>query len=218
MNNRIKKIFTYGKMSLLFMVLGAVIIYLGGKPLTEYAVAKASMIIVNGAPKHANSNGELLKPIVESGNASDQSEIRIPVLNTQYGTISCEKIALAAPLYYGDNSYSLQNGAGQYAKSGFPGQGKPILVGGHDGTFFEPLKDIKKGDVVKIETTYGIFEYEVTGIKVADKNDTTAYDLTQKKEQLIIYTCYPFGQLIGERNKRFFVYCNLKSSTIETAK
>lgn len=202
-------------MSLLFIVLGAVTIYFGGKPLADYAVSKASMVIVNGAPDNANNNGKLIKPIVENGNIEDKSEVRKPKENTQYGTISCNRIALTVPLYYGDNSYSLQNGAGQYTGSGFPGQGKPILVGGHDGTFFAPLKDMKKGDVVKIETTYGEFEYQVTGIKVTDKNDAKAYDLTQDKEQLILYTCYPFGQLIGDRSKRYFVYCNLTSYKID---
>lgn len=205
-------------MSLLFIVLGSATIYLGGKPLVNYAVSKASMVIVNGAPDNTNSNGKLIKPIGENGNTKDLSEVRIPTENTQYGTISCNKIALTAPLYYGDNSYSLENGAGQYLASGFPGQGKPILIGGHDGTFFAPLKDMKKGDVVKIETTYGEFEYQVTGVKITDKNNSKAYDLTQDKEQLILYTCYPFGQLIGDRSKRYFVYCNLTSNKIEQAK
>lgn len=215
MNKKQNKILTYGKMSLLYIVLGAVIIYIGGKPLANYMVSRASMIIVKGTPNSTGSNGKLLKPIVENGNTTDKSVILKPTLNTQYGTISCEKIALTSPLYYGDNSYALENGAGQYKEGGFPGEGKPVLIGGHDGTFFTPLKDIKKGDVVKIETTYGEFSYQVTGMKVADKNDKKAYDLTQSKEQLILYTCYPFGQLIGERSKRYFVYCNLKSYAID---
>ncbi|MDF2568387.1 MAG: hypothetical protein K0R90_1843, partial [Oscillospiraceae bacterium] len=34
-----------------------------------------------------------------------------------------------------------------------------------------------------------------------------AYDLSQKKEQLILYTCYPFNTL-GLTSKRFFVYAD----------
>lgn len=195
------------------MVLGAAIIFIGGKPLMNYAVSKADMIIVKGAPDNRGNEGKLLKPIVKSS-ISVQGKIRKPVINTQYGTISCEQIALNAPLYYGDSSYSLQNGAGQYSGSGFPGEGKPVLIGGHDATFFSSLRNIKKGDIIKIVTTYGSFKYQVTGFKVADKKDTRAYDLKQKKEQLILYTCYPFGQLIGDRSKRYFVYSRLKSYKI----
>lgn len=210
-----RKLLLYGKMSALFMVLGAVVLMIGGKPLMNYAVSKADMMIVKGAPDHGVKEGKLVKPIVKEG-TSDQGIIRKPEINTQYGTISCPQIALTAPLYYGDNSYSLQNGAGQYPESGFPGEGKPILIGGHDATFFSPLKNIKKGDIITIVTTYGSFEYQVNGFKVADKNDTKAYDLTQKKEQLILYTCYPFGKIIGDRSKRYFVYSDLKSYSIDT--
>lgn len=196
------------------MVLGAVILFIGGRPLINYAVSKADMMIVKGAPENRVNEGKLLKPFVKSSTL-EKGVIRKPAINTQYGTISCSQTELAAPLYYGDSSYSLQNGAGQYSKSGFPGEGKPVLVGGHDATFFSSLKNIKKGDIIKIVTTYGKFEYQVTGFKVADRNDTRAYDLTKKKEQLILYTCYPFGQLIGDRSKRYFVYSRLKSYKIE---
>lgn len=193
-------------------------IYIAGKPIADYAVAQAGRVVSSGAPMAMDSNGELLAPVVYQGKTQDQSEILKPTINTQYGTISCEAINLTAPLYYGDNSYALQNGAGQYAKSSFPGEGRPILIGGHDGTFFAPLQKIKKGDVIRLETTLGDYEYEVTGMKVADKADTDAYDLTQDKEQLILYTCYPFGKLIGNRDKRYFVYCNLKSDAAKAAK
>jgi sortase A len=89
-----------------------------------------------------------------------------------------------------------------------PGEGKPILIGGHDGTFFAPLKEIKNGDIINITTDYGQFEYKVISAKIADKTDTTAYDLTQEKEQLILYTCYPIGKVTGDRSDRYFVYCD----------
>jgi sortase A len=55
-----------------------------------------------------------------------------------------------APLYFGDDDQSFENGAGQYVLSGIPGEGRPILVGGHDLSYFAPLEDIKKGDEVTV--------------------------------------------------------------------
>lgn len=218
MNRKLSKVITYCKMSLLFMVLGSIVIYIAGKPLVDYAASIGNMAIVNGAPGFIKDNGELLEPVVSNGDTTDQSEIQTPPLNTQYGTISCDQIAMTAPLYYGDNHYALQNGAGQYTGSGLPGKGKTILIGGHDGTYFAPLKDIKAGDIVKIKTTYGVYEYQVTDTKVADKDDSKAYDLTGNKEQLILYTCYPFGKLIGNRNDRYYVYCSLKTNSTDNVK
>ena len=214
MNKILKKAFIYSKMSLLFMILGAAVLYIAGKPLADYALSYMSMIINKGAPGYLNQ-GELIEAIAGDSETLDMDEILTPALNTQYGTIYCEQIGLAAPLYYGDNNYSLQNGAGQYELSGLPGEGKPILVGGHDGTFFAPLEDVGEGDIITVKTTYGKYEYQVSEIRIADKDDAPAYDLTLDQEQLILYTCYPFGQLIGEREQRLFVYCDLQSDAAQ---
>lgn len=200
-------------MSLLCIALSAVVLLIAGRPLANYVISYGKMIITDGAPGY-QMDGELINPIVGNGSSTtDQSEIRKPALNTQYGTILCEQIALNAPLYYGDDDYSLQNGAGQYALSGLPGEGKPILIGGHDGTYFKPLKDINMEDIITIKTIYGEYRYQVTDMVIADADDTSAYNLTEEKEKLILYTCYPFDQLIGKRDKRYFVYCELISDT-----
>jgi sortase A len=209
MNKRLKKTADYVKMSLLFIISGAIVLYLAGAPLISYTASIGNMIMVKGAPGYPEEyNPELLNLVDDSNSALDQSEIQVPTLETQYGTIVCDAIALTAPLYYGDSESSLLNGVGQYPHSGFPGEGKPILVSGHDGTFFAPLEKIEIGNVINITTSYGEYEYKVVATKIAGSADTTAYDLTQDKEQLILYTCYPFGQVIGDRSDRFFVYCD----------
>ncbi|MDD3173961.1 MAG: class D sortase [Herbinix sp.] len=218
MNKNLVRILTYIKMSLFFMVLGSIVVYIAGAPIASYVIAQGNMIIDKGAPGYpGDSNLDLSEPIVKANGTLDQSEFQIPELDTQYGTITCDRIALTAPLYYGDGEYVLQNGAGQYSLSGMPGEGKPILIGGHDTTYFAPLESIAAGDMVSITADYGNFEYEVVGTNIADVSDTTAYDLTQDKEQLILYTCYPFGAVTGDRSNRFFVYCNRISDTTEAA-
>jgi sortase (surface protein transpeptidase) len=75
---------------------------------------------------------------------------------------------------------------------------------------FNGLKNVSKGDVVKISTSYGNYKYTVTGTKLTTDEDKSAYDLNSKKENLILYTCYPFDS-IGLTNKRFFVYAEKTS-------
>ena len=73
--------------------------------------------------------------------------------------------------------------------------------------FFEGLKDVEKGDDFIVKTTYGTYDYRVTKIEIYDEGDyDKAYDLSSKKEQLILYTCYPFGDFNGDKTKRMFVY------------
>jgi sortase A len=209
MSSRMKRIATYVRMSVLFILLGYAVLYLAGAPIVTFVTSHGKLIIVKGAPSYPNEyDPEMSKLVMNKKSTFDESEIQVPALETHYGNILCERIDLTAPIYYGDSDTALENGVGQYPASGLPGQGKPILIGGHDGTFFAPLEKIEPGDVVRVSTNYGQFEYKVTATKIADAMDATAYDLTQTKEQLILYTCYPFGQLIGDRKERYFVYCD----------
>lgn len=184
-------------------------IYIAGKPLVSYVISHGNMVIAKGAPIASKGDTSGLSKLVMNKEATiDRSEIKVPELETTYGGISCERIALTAPIFYGDSDITFQNGVGQSPFGAMPGEGKPILIGGHDGTFFAPLEQIVIGDVISIVTDYGKLEYEVITTRIADAKDTTAYDLSQEKEQLILYTCYPFGQLIGNRSERYYVYCN----------
>lgn len=216
MNKKLKRIATYAIVSILYIILGYIVLYFAGKPIASYVVSNGKMAIVKGAPGYLSQYDPEVTQLVmnkEAEAAIDESEVVVPEAESHYGDMECERIALTAPIYYGDGAAAFQNGVGQYPKSGLPGEGKPILIGGHDGTFFAPLEQIVPGDIVNIVTGYGQFEYEVTATKIADATDTTAYDLSQTREQLILYTCYPFGQLVGDRSGRFYVYCDRISDT-----
>lgn len=208
-NKKNNKLIAYIGMPLLFTILGFLVLYIAGAPLVNMLESYGNMIITKGAPSYPNEyDPELSKLVLSKKSAFDVSEIQVPALETYYGVISGESIGLAAPIYYGDSETVLSKGVGQYTASGLPGEGKPILIGGHDGTYFAPLEQAVPGDLITIETNYGLFEYKVTAIKITDATDITAYNLSQEKEQLILYTCYPFGQVIGERSDRYFVYCD----------
>ena len=73
--------------------------------------------------------------------------------------------------------------------------------------------NVKVGDVITLQTTYGIYEYTVRDMKIVDPNDKTAYDLNAQKENLILYTCYPFNML-GFSKQRYFVYADFTSGPV----
>ena len=218
-NRTTGQIISYITMPILFTVLGYLTVIIGGAPVLDLVKSHLYMIIETGSPDY---NNEFNSALVESGMLMEDSpgngSFRIPSQGTHYGNINCDRIGLKAPIYYGDSEEILEKGAGQYRASGLPGEDKPILIGGHDGTYFKPLEEITVGDVISISTNYGKFEYKVTGTKVAAVFDDTAYDLGKTKEQLILYTCYPFGQLNGKTDQRFFVYCDRIKDTKAIAK
>lgn len=201
MSRKQKSINKYILMSCLLMVLVAPVLYIAGKPVLSYVRSHGKMIIIKGAPGYLDEYGQAT--IINTDMIKD-----IPALNTRYGAIYSDRIGLAVPLYYGDDYKTLEKGVCQYPKSGLPGHGRPILISGHSSTFFAPLEQLELGDVVYIDTNYGSYSYKVDSIEITDSSDTTAYDLELDEEELIIYTCYPFGKLVGDEDGRIFYHCS----------
>ncbi len=214
MNKFIFGAIRYIRMILLFLVLGGIVIYVAGKPIATFVMAQGNMVIATNAPvSQQGMDTDMSKLVLNTNSASKTSESQAPKLDTCYGTITCDRVKLSAPIYYGDSDQSLLVGVGQYPGGYVPGQGKPILIGGHDTTFFAPLEQIQIGDVVEVHMGTELHRYSVSSKIIAMADDKAAYDLAQNKEQLILYTCYPFGQMVGYGMNRFFVYCDPITNT-----
>ena len=141
------------------------------------------------------------------------SSVTYPSEGDRYATITITGTNVDAPVYYGDTSKILNAGVGTYkddSRVGIPGEGKTILLAGHNNTFFNDLQHAEAGATVTITTHYGVYTYEVTGTEILDYQDETAYDFTRTDENLILYTCYPFDAL-GFTPNRFFVYAKYVS-------
>ena len=59
-------------------------------------------------------------------------------------------------------------------------------------------------------TNYGTYKYEITDMQVASDTDSSAYDLDATEENIILYTCYPLGQ-VAVTDLRYFIYGRLIS-------
>ena len=108
-----------------------------------------------------------------------------------------------------DNSI-LKLGAGQVTATYQPGFGSLIMIGAHNNTFFNCLKNIQTGTVITMETSYGTYTYQVNSTEVVDVTDKDAYDFFTDHEQLLLYTCYPFDML-ASTDYRFMVHADLVS-------
>ncbi len=129
---------------------------------------------------------------------------------------------ISADLYFGDSNKVLKKGLGQYIGSFIPGYGKPLLI--NNNGQFSQIEKCPGGDIVTITTSYGVYQYQVTGMQIAASTDKSAYDLGQNKEQLILYTCYPFDTLgltptgISYTRTRFPVHPSYPNSRLITDK
>lgn len=141
------------------------------------------------------------------------SDFTFPSYEDQFGELIIDDCEIKADLFFGDSWYVLSNGVGIYNGSAIPGYGRTILIAGHNNTYFNGLKHAKEGQIVKIRTNYGNYQYEITGMKITDNEDRSAYDLDKNEENLIMYTCYPFDTL-GLTDMRAFIYAKYVSGPI----
>lgn len=140
----------------------------------------------------------------DSGTIS-RAEWKKPVSGDCYGSIVCEKAGIDVPLYMGDTDEILLNGVGQSVSAYCPGEGGTILVGGHDTTFFSPLQNVSINDTIEVKTSYGLFTYRVSAIDVVKGSECSIDDSSEK---LLLYTCYPFGDVVSERRDRIIYSCD----------
>lgn len=174
--------------------------------------------------KGDNQNGTQSKPDSGSGSGSSSSsqgykqelaqvtypatyilskDVTYPKYNQHYAVVDI--YGREVKVYFGDDGKVLQKGAGQSMGSMPPGFGRPILLGGHNNSYFKKLKNFIIGDVITVKTNYGVYYYQVTETKIANRDDYGATHLDLKREQLVLYTCYPFTTLRLTKY-RYFVY------------
>ena len=140
-------------------------------------------------------------------NLESKRLINYPDYGKKYADLIIPSIDLNLPLFHGDSLKILKNAIGHYAGSYFPGEGGTIIIAGHcTKGFFHYLDQVKVGDIITIEATYGTFKYKVDSFKIVDDNDLDAFKINKDREVLIMYTCYPLTRSFGRKKQRYVVY------------
>ena len=210
MQKRIKRVCEYIYIPVLLAVLGFGVVYLALRPVLNMASNIAGVILSESAPdfqtRLASIYDENSEPVTEG--TVKLSDITFPDYETCYARLQCERLDMDVAVFWGDSAQVFREGAGQYIGSFIPGYGGVILLGAHDSMYFEPLENVREGDEFVIRTNYGIFTYRVTETKIASDDDDEVYGELSGDEQLVMYTCYPFGALIGVKEQRFYVFAD----------
>lgn len=203
----------YIYMPLFFSILSYGIVYLITSDIISLATNVTKLIMADSEPSFTIDYANAFNP--GSVEISDENTVRREdVPQAQYGElyayVKCEDIALNCPVYFGDNTDILKLGAGQSPATYQPGFDRLIMIGAHNNTFFNCLKNIQEGHIITMETSYGTFSYKVISTEIVDITGKTAYDYYTDYEQLLLYTCYPFDML-AHTDYRFLVHANLIS-------
>jgi LPXTG-site transpeptidase (sortase) family protein len=99
----------------------------------------------------------------------------------------------------------LTSGPGHDNRTGYPDEGRLVLIGNHNGFSFS-WDGIKTGDAIVIEMSYGRYRYTVTKRYIVDGDDTSVISRLSNRpgETLAISTCWPLWQGAFARQRLVF--------------
>ena len=119
------------------------------------------------------------------------------------GRIEITRLGLSAIVMEGTSDRTLRRAVGHIRGTALPGQPGNVAISGHRDTFFRPLRNIRRDDVITVTTLLGEYHYRVMFSKVVGPHDVAVLD-PGVNEILTLITCYPF-YFVGSAPDRFIV-------------
>ena len=112
-------------------------------------------------------------------------------------------VGIEAPILEGTDDRVLDRGIGHIADTAALGRSGNCGLAAHRDGFFRPLKDVRVGDQIEIETTSGFIRYRIDRTWITTPDDVSVLDPTAD-ECVTLVTCYPF-YFVGSAPQRFIV-------------
>ncbi len=119
------------------------------------------------------------------------------------GRIDIPRLDISVVIIEGTGSTTLRRAVGHIRGTALPGHRGNIGISGHRDTFFRPLRNIRKDDVITLTTLEGEYRYRVVSTKIVTPSDVAVLD-SDGREILTLVTCHPF-YFVGAAADRFIV-------------
>jgi sortase A len=119
------------------------------------------------------------------------------------GRIEIPRLSLSVVVVEGTDKPALRRAAGHIAGTGLPGQPGNVGIAAHRDTFFRPLRNIQRNDIITVTTLGGEYGYRVVSTKVVSPYDVAVLN-PDGNEILTLVTCFPF-YFVGPAPDRFIV-------------
>jgi sortase A len=110
---------------------------------------------------------------------------------------------MRAMIVNGTTATTLRRAVGHIEGTPLFASGGNVGLAAHRDTFFRGLGDIRRGDIIEIDTLQGAYEYVVDATRIVGPDDTSVLDASERPT-LTLVTCYPFDY-VGPAPRRFIV-------------
>jgi sortase A len=130
-----------------------------------------------------------------------------------FARLGIPRIGLDVVVRDGVAASSLRRGAGHIPGTAVPGVAGNVGIAAHRDTFFRPLRNVRKGDLIQLATLHGQESYRVVWTAVVKPSFVEALNPTPKRS-LTLVTCFPFD-FVGNAPKRFIVRAERVSERLD---
>ncbi len=137
-------------------------------------------------------------PRQESRPTPDSMAVGEPI-----GTLEITRVGLSGVVVEGDTDAVLDRAIGHLPDTPLPWKHGNSALAAHRDTIFRPLKGVRLGDVLRLKTPHGDFDYRVTDTLIVKPNEVWVLDPTPVTT-LTLISCWPFNY-IGNAPERFIV-------------
>jgi sortase A len=142
-------------------------------------------------------------PLPRPASAAVQNARAVVRRGAAIAALTIPRVDLSAVVLHGSDEQTLRRGPGHVEGTAVPGQTGNVVIAGHRDSFFRPLRHVRVGDDLFLDTPHGRFQYRVTSLQVVHPRDLRVLAPTDE-EVLTLITCYPFW-LLGNAPDRFVV-------------
>jgi sortase A len=119
------------------------------------------------------------------------------------GRIEIARLGISVMVVEGTGTSALRRAAGHITGTALPGRAGNIGISAHRDTFFRPLRNVRRNDVITLTTLLGEYRYRVVSTRIVGPSDVGVLE-PGEAEVLTLVTCYPF-YFVGSAPSRFIV-------------
>ncbi len=121
----------------------------------------------------------------------------------EIGRLEIPRLGISVLVLEGTSKKTLRRALGHIGSTALPGERGNMGISGHRDTFFRPLRNIRRDDVVTLQTAKGEYRYRVVATRIVSPSEVSVL-AGGDGEVLTLVTCYPF-YFIGDAPERFIV-------------
>ncbi|MCU0223992.1 MAG: class D sortase [Acidobacteria bacterium] len=145
------------------------------------------------------------RPVAAAGPGTEAAPR--PATGATIGLVRIERLGLDVVVKEGVDDATLKVAAGHIPGTDLPGSGAPgenVALAAHRDTLFRPLRGVRLGDRIQLDTDAGRFDYDVDATAVVEPTEVSVL-AGRDVPTLTLVTCWPFD-FRGAAPKRFVVH------------